>query len=185
MNSLLHLAAELQDFLNEYGWRFCFIGGVALQRWGEPRLTRDVDISLLTGLGNEATYIDPLLARYEPRFPEARAFATSKRVLLLQSQDQIPIDISLAAFPLEQGIIDRASDYEYIPGIVLRTCSAEDLIVMKAIADRTRDWGDIEGVVLRQGKSLKWEQIITDLTPLCELNESPDILDKLNRLRER
>ncbi len=24
------------------GWRFCFIGGVAQQRWGEPRLTEDV-----------------------------------------------------------------------------------------------------------------------------------------------
>src|SRR5438552_3575923 len=31
-------------FCQEQGWRFCIIGGLALQRWGEPRLTRDIDI---------------------------------------------------------------------------------------------------------------------------------------------
>ena len=29
------------------------MGGVALQRWGEPRLTQDVDLTLLTGFGDE------------------------------------------------------------------------------------------------------------------------------------
>ena len=41
MNALLGTAAEIQHFLQRAGERFCFIGGVALQRWGEPRLTRE------------------------------------------------------------------------------------------------------------------------------------------------
>jgi hypothetical protein len=44
MNALLATAAEIQNFLKQAGERFFFIGGVALQRWGEPRLTRDVEV---------------------------------------------------------------------------------------------------------------------------------------------
>jgi len=44
-------AAELQNFMLEQRWQFCFIGGIALQRWGQPRLTVGIDVSLLTGIG--------------------------------------------------------------------------------------------------------------------------------------
>lgn len=46
-------AWEVQQKLARSGFRFCFIGGVALQRWGEPRYTQDVDLSLLCPYGEE------------------------------------------------------------------------------------------------------------------------------------
>lgn len=49
MNSLLAAALELQEFCLANQWRFCFIGGLAVQRWGVPRNTGDVDATLLTG----------------------------------------------------------------------------------------------------------------------------------------
>ncbi len=42
---VLAAAGEVERFCQRQGWRFCFIGGVALQRWGEPRLTQDVDLT--------------------------------------------------------------------------------------------------------------------------------------------
>jgi hypothetical protein len=39
VNPLFAAALEIQQFFNAHGWRFCFIGGLAVQRWGEPRLT--------------------------------------------------------------------------------------------------------------------------------------------------
>ena len=42
-------------------------GGYTVQRWGEPRLTQDVDITLLTGFGGEESYVDALLASLAPR----------------------------------------------------------------------------------------------------------------------
>lgn len=51
MNELSLLAAELGTFCEMRGWRSCVIGGFAVQHWGEPRMTMDVDISLLTGFG--------------------------------------------------------------------------------------------------------------------------------------
>lgn len=93
------------------------------------------------------------------------------------------IDLALGGLPYEEGVVDRASDFQFIPGITLRTCSAEDLIILKAFADRTRDWADIEGILLRRGSELDWKFIYTQLQPLCELKESPEILQRLRGLQ--
>ena len=63
MIKIFAAARELQDFCDEMGWRSCFIGGVAVQRWSEASVTRDVDLTLLTGFGREDFYIDALSAR--------------------------------------------------------------------------------------------------------------------------
>ena len=44
-------ALELQERLQEIGLPYCFIGGVAVQGWGEPRLTLDADASVLSASG--------------------------------------------------------------------------------------------------------------------------------------
>jgi hypothetical protein len=49
LSGVLDAAREVQVLCEQRGWRFCFIGGVAVQRWGEPRLTQDVDLTLVTG----------------------------------------------------------------------------------------------------------------------------------------
>jgi len=41
---VLAAAEEVQIFCQKHGWSFCFIGGLAVQRWGEPRLTQDADL---------------------------------------------------------------------------------------------------------------------------------------------
>ena len=69
MNPIFAAALELQAFCREQGWRFCFIGALAVQRWGEPRLTNDVDLTLLTGFGGEERYVDALLERFAARDP--------------------------------------------------------------------------------------------------------------------
>ncbi|MBN1783222.1 hypothetical protein JW948_18950 [bacterium] len=61
MKALYHAAGEIQNFIRSEKWKFCFIGGIALQRWGEARLTQDIDISLLTGFTDEEIYIKAFL----------------------------------------------------------------------------------------------------------------------------
>ena len=82
----------------------------------------------------------------------------------------------------EEKIVTRASRYEFLPGFSLLTCSAEDLIVLKAFADRDQDWLDIEGILLRQKGLLDWDYILSELTPLANLKEMPDILTHLQQL---
>ena len=72
MVDLILEAFALQEFMFARGWRFCFIGGLAVQVWGEPRLTRDIDVSLMVGFGGEASFIDEVLRSYPGRLAEAR-----------------------------------------------------------------------------------------------------------------
>lgn len=83
MIEVIKAAAELQAVCQSHGWQFCFIGGLAVQRWGEPRETVDVDITLLTGFGGEEPFIRTLLQHFEGRIPDVAAFAQARRVLLL------------------------------------------------------------------------------------------------------
>jgi hypothetical protein len=182
MTRLIQVAAELQGFLDSRSWPNCIIGGVAVQRWGEPRLTQDVDVTLLAGFGNEEPYIDALLGRYEARIATPREFALAHRVVLARSRDGIGIDIALGGLPFEANAVGRATEYEFVSGERLRTCSAEDLIVMKAIAGREQDWLDIKGIVARQESKLDWKLILTEIDPLCELKETPDVIDRLKQL---
>lgn len=67
MNQLIAQAAELQRVVDARGWRSCIIGGLAVVRWGEPRLTQDVDITLFTGFGAEEPIARELLEVIAPR----------------------------------------------------------------------------------------------------------------------
>jgi hypothetical protein len=84
----------------------------------------------------------------------------------------------------QQRVIERSSPFTYPPAFALRTCSAEDLVVLKAFADRPKDWLDIEGVVVRQSQ-LDWSIVRDELAPLAALKEAPDLGPRLERLRER
>lgn len=48
---------------------------------GEPRLTIDVDMTVLTGFGREEALVDLLLSNYAGRRADARTFALRHRVL--------------------------------------------------------------------------------------------------------
>jgi hypothetical protein len=186
MNGVLEGALQLQSFLFAQEWRFCFIGGLAVQKWSEPRVTEDADVTLFTGFGNEETYVDALLGWLEPRRADAREFALRARVLLAQTPSGIGVDIALGALPFEDLAISRARDVELSPHCSLRLCTPEDLIVFKSFAARPLDWRDVEMTIVRQGEAgLDWRYIEEQLRPLAELKDQPELLDELLALRER
>jgi hypothetical protein len=185
VNPILAAASEVEAFCDSYGWRYCFIGGVAVQRWGEPRLTQDVDLTLLAGFGTERPYVDRLLDRFEARRTDARDFAARYRVVLLYSADGVPIDIALGAMPFEERTIERASRFDIGGGGSITTCSAEDLIVHKAFAGRPQDWLDIDSIALRQGDALDRGLVLEEAGPLLELKEAPEDLRRLESLLGR
>ena len=40
LNSLFKAGLEFQETLERRNWLFCFIGGLAVRRWGEIRMTQ-------------------------------------------------------------------------------------------------------------------------------------------------
>ena len=183
MNKVIQAAAELQSFCQSQGWHFCFIGGLALQRWSDPRETVDVDLSLFAGFGHEQQFSEELLKHFEPRISNAAEFAQERRVLLLLSSKGVGLDVALAALPYEELLIQRSSYFDYPLNVSLRTCSAEDLIVLKAFAGRGQDWVDVERIIVRQTGKLDWDYIREQLRPLAELKDAPGIIDQLESRR--
>lgn len=183
MIEIVRAAADLQALCQSQGWQFCFIGGLALQRWGEPRETIDVDLTLLTGFGGEEGFVRKLLEHYEPRIADAVDFALTRRVLLARAPSGVGLDIALGGLPFEEIVVARSSLFAFQPEVYLRTCSAEDLVVMKAFASRDRDWLDIDGIIVRQTGKLDWPYIRSQLQPLAELKETPEVMAELERRR--
>src|ERR1035437_2424390 len=126
MNDVIQAAADLQGVCESEGWQYCFIGGLAVQRWGEPRETVDVDLTLLTGFTDEARFVSTLLAHFEPRIDHAVDFARDNRVLLLKAPSGVGLDIALGGLPFEELAVNRSSVFTFPPNVPLRTCSAED-----------------------------------------------------------
>lgn len=185
MKSLLQAGARLQRQLLALGLPFCYIGGIANFRWGTPRLTTDLDLTVLAGFGGEEPVIQALRDTLEARIADATEFALRHRVLLLRTPEGLAVDVALGAMPFEAGAVARATDAELAPGAVLRTCAATDLVVHKAFAARPQDWVDIEGVLIRQRGALAWPQLWADLAELAALKEAPTLLDELERVAQR
>lgn len=184
MIEIFQTAATIQEICQKAGWKFCFIGGLALQRWGEPRFTKDVDLTLYTGFGGEEVFTGLLLQHFKARDPQAEEFALANRVLLLESDGGVGIDVALGGLPFEELLVQRASYFLYPPNFNLLTCSAEDLIITKSFADRGQDWVDVEQVIVRQSPNLDWSYIYEHLTELVVLKEAPEILNRLKSLRQ-
>ncbi|MFZ4482480.1 MAG: nucleotidyl transferase AbiEii/AbiGii toxin family protein [Chthoniobacterales bacterium] len=184
LTPVLSAAAELLGLCRSNGWACCLIGGLAVQRWGEPRFTRDADLTLLTGFGGEEVFVRALLAKFQPRVADAESFALKARVLLLRSEHGVDLDVALGALPFEERSIARASDYDFAAGCTLPTCSAEDLVVHKAFAGRERDWADIRGIICRQDGSLDLPLIRRELGPLLAAKNDTESMTKLESMFE-
>ena len=182
VEELLLTAVRVQSLLLDRGWRFCFIGGIAIQRWGIPRFTTDIDLTLLTGFGNEESYVDQLLRTLLPRREDAREFALLHRVLLARTPEGTDVDVALGALPFEERTVARSSPWELRSGATLTTCSAEDLLTHKVFAGRGLDWGDAEQILVRQHGKLNLAQVRAELEPLLELKGQPEAMTKLDAL---
>lgn len=178
---LFEVAAAVQAFCGREGLDFCFIGGLALQRYGEARVTRDVDLSVLAGFGGEERIANLFLREFSPRIPDALEFAVTNRVLLVEVAG-VGVDVSLTALPYEEEMVARATEFAFIPGQPLRICTPEDLIILKSFAARPQDWIDVGNVIARQ-VTLDWDYIVPRITGLAELKEEPELVTRLLALR--
>lgn len=182
MSPQLEAAWIVHVAMRERGLRYAILGGIAVQFWGQPRFTKDLDITVMTEFGAEQLLIDELLGLFAPRYPDAANFAIQNRVLLLRVGDLCDLDVSLGLPGFESEVMDRAVEMDIGQGRLVRVLSAEDLIIYKALAGRSRDQDDIKGILSRQGHALDLSLVERHLMSLCELLESDEPLQLLRRL---
>jgi len=174
---LVEAAAELLGFLGAHGRPACLIGGFVVSRWGEPRVTKDVDATVLVDFSEETAVLNLLLSKFPSRDPDPVRRAELGRLVLLSASNGVDLDISFAGFPFELEVLERASDWQVTPEIAVRTCSAEDLVLYKLVAARLIDLHDVQSVVSRMGASLDTGRVRLWGRRFAEILEKPELLD--------
>jgi hypothetical protein len=182
VNRQFETAWQLHLFFSARGVPYVIIGGLAVQRWGQPRLTRDVDLTLLLPPGREEAVLREIVATFPARIDDAVAFALEHRVLPVEVPGGSEADLSLGLPGYEEHAIARAVPYDLGDGREARLCSAEDLIIHKAVAGRPHDVLDIEGIVARQGAALDAAYVRRWLDELARLSDDPEVTARFERI---
>lgn len=175
-------AAALQKVLRGKGITFCFIGGVALQRWGEVRQTNDVDLTIFCELGKEPDVLTVLETYLESRIDDTRDMFLLGRMYLGRSPRGKQVDVSIGFTPYEKRMMERAVDVDYGLDVPLRICSAVDLAVLKTVAGRLRDWGDLQRIIQRSGDTMDWDLVFGELEPLLSMAGRKENLERLRNM---
>jgi hypothetical protein len=132
------------------GW-YVF-GAQAVMYWGRPRLTEDIDVTVQLG----AVETDRLVAELQQvgfalRPEGSSAFIAQTRVVpLVFGNSGWALDIVLGGPGLEEDFLRRAVPVEVAAGVTVPIIAAEDLIVTKVLAGRSKDLEDVRGVLLAQ-----------------------------------
>jgi len=143
------LLARIATALEEAALSYMIIGGQAVLLYGEPRLTKDIDITLGVGLERLPDVLKAAqTARLHP-LVDPQVFTKETMVLPCGDQESgIRVDLILSFSPYEKMAISRARIVK-VGKAELRYASVEDLVIHKVIAGRPRDLEDVRGVLLR------------------------------------
>ncbi|MBK8230791.1 MAG: nucleotidyl transferase AbiEii/AbiGii toxin family protein [Candidatus Eisenbacteria bacterium] len=143
------LIARLGSALTAADIPYMIIGGQAVLVHGEPRLTKDIDVTV--GVGPER--LDDLLALVgklglEPLVDPAEFVPAT---FVLPSADPatgIRVDMILSHSPYEQIAIARVV-FRTVGGEAVAFASVEDLLIHKIVSGRPRDLEDVRVVLIK------------------------------------
>lgn len=172
----------LSDWLETEKVPHATIGGVAVSLIAQPRATQDIDAVIWLEEDRWTLFLASSYKHgFAPRASDALEFAKRARVFLLQHQASgISVDLSCGALEFEREVIERANTI-VIGALRLRVATPEDLIIMKAIAHRPRDFADIESI-LDANQSLDLERIRQQVGQFASLLEAPEMLNNLEAI---
>jgi len=174
---------ELSSWLTENEIRHMVIGGFAVTVWGEPRFTRDLDVTVSVPADKFGQIIDRICARFPSLSGDPHKFVTETRVLPIMVE-AVPVDLIFAVLPYEEDAIARARPI-HLKDASVPVCSPEDLILHKIVSPRPRDHEDIEGVFRYRHAELDYGYLDPRVEELADALSDRNMLDWYRRLRER
>lgn len=156
---VLHLSAQglasLARLLDEIGVAYALIGAHAVNVWLEPRFTADVDLTGASTPQEMQRLRAGLLAagfrivrEHGAALPSGPDF-----VRFLARDDELLLEVQAAKTSLQRELVERA----VVSPSGLRVATVEDLIVLKLIADRPKDQGDLDGLARLPG--IDWRYV--------------------------
>jgi hypothetical protein len=128
--------------------------------------------------------IESLRPFFKFRVTDPDDFVGRTYVVPIQASNDIAVDITIGYLGYEQIAVERSITVEH-SGVRFKVCTAEDLVVHKAISEREKDWADIEGVLIRQGLHLDQEYILHWLRQFAEALDRPELLTRYRGLQRK
>ncbi len=148
------LLEKIARSLEKYRLPYMIIGGQAVLLYGEPRLTRDIDITL----GCDVSCLYQLLNAIKEiplsSLPQdLESFVRQTMVLpTVEKESGIRVDFIFSFTPYAKEAISRATPIK-IGKEKVRFATPEDIIIHKIFAGRTRDLEDVE-VILKKNPEI-------------------------------
>jgi hypothetical protein len=144
-----HLLETTAKALEHARLPYMVIGGQAVLLYGEPRLTKDIDITLGAGLDRLQDVLAAVRQIGLSVLVEPEQFTRQTMVLpCSHPASGIRVDFIFSFSPYEQQAIARSKSVA-IGDAQVRFASVEDLIIHKIIAGRARDLEDVKSVLLK------------------------------------
>jgi len=144
------ILAKLALALDEQGIPYMIIGGQALLLYGEPRLTRDIDVTLGVDVDALPKIREiPRKLNLKPLSSDIVEFV--KQTMILPTKDEVTgirIDFTFSSTSYERQAIKRARKVP-IEKTVVKFASLEDVIIHKVFTGRTRDLDDVRSILIR------------------------------------
>jgi predicted nucleotidyltransferase len=157
MTTLDDVVRQLAELLEERGIPYAVMGGLAVRVHGIPRPTHDVDLTIkikreeleeLYAAVEELGYSVP--ETYRGGWIDQVAGMPLVKFRLHVMGHAIDIDIFLAESQFQLKLLSRRQQLT-IEEKSLWIVSPEDLILLKLLASRTRDFADIGDILFTQG----------------------------------
>jgi hypothetical protein len=114
--ALFESIATLQALLRRHGVVSAVIGGVAVGVWGEPRVTRDVDLKVLLGRDDASRLLGILGSDYGALQANPLQALTRAGILFVRDPAGTRIDLLLSDTDFDRAALDRAVLIELEPG---------------------------------------------------------------------
>ena len=152
-----NLLVQLGRALEDHAILYMIIGGQAVLLYGEPRLTRDVDVTI--GLTPED--LDRVLSvvdRVDLKLlvQEVEDFVHRTWVLpTLDEETGLRVDFIFSWTPYEREALRRAREI-IVDGYPVKFASPEDVIIHKVLASRPRDLEDVRSILRKQRPDLNY-----------------------------
>ena len=175
MTGLEEALVKLARMLSEHDIPYMIIGGMANVIWGEPRSTLDIDATVWVDDEKIGRIVALMSGTFRPIPENPQQFIRETRVLPLETEAGLRIDLVFGLLQYEREAIDRAVEMT-VAGSKVRFCTPEDLILHKIISERLRDLEDARQVFRRRCDSLDLTYLEPRIHELSRTLERPEIL---------
>lgn len=136
---------KLNAALAERGIPYAFGGAIALNYHREPRSTLDIDLNIFLAPEYEDTALAALGDVYDLADQERVGRELRRDGQTRSLWGNTYVDLFLANTDFHAAMAERVQRQPF-GETTIPVLSIEDLLICKALYDRTKDWGDIEAV---------------------------------------